>query len=152
MATKIWNASYVDMISRDQSEYMLEKYLSPGSIMEQIAEGTIYALITEGGDDAGFVAYRIDGEKLFLSKFYIDKEYRHTGLATYSLRHITKIAEKLKLRQIYLTVNRKNVEAISAYEHWGFVSVDDVDTYIGNGFFMNDHIMELDLEDRHHEV
>ena len=147
MATKIWNESYVNMISMDQSEYMLEKYLSPGSIMGQISEGTVYQFITQREKDAGFIAYKINEKELFLSKFYIRKEYRHTGLATFSLRHIKKIAEGVGLRRIYLTVNRKNAEAISAYGHWGFVSVEDVDTDIGNGFFMNDHVMELDIKE-----
>ncbi len=146
MATEIWNESFVDMITKDQIRYMLEKYLSPGSILEQISKGTNYEFIIESGKDVGFIAYKKEEEKLMLSKFYLCEEYRHTGLASYSLDHIVKIARELNLNSIYLNVNRKNVEAISAYEHWGFISVKDVDADIGNGFFMNDHVMELDLK------
>lgn len=143
MAAEIWNESYVDMITKDQTEYMLKKYLSPESIIEQISEGTVYEFITECGMDVGFISYKREEKKLMLSKFYIYKENHHTGLATYSLHHIVKIARRLGSLSIYLNVNRKNFKAISAYEHWGFVSVKDVDTDIGNGFFMNDHVMEL---------
>lgn len=146
MATEIWNESFVDMITNDQIRYMLEKYLSPGSILGQISNGTNYEFITGSGKDVGFIAYKKEEEKLMLSKFYLCEEYRHTGLASYSLDHIVKIARELNLNSIYLNVNRKNVEAISAYEHWGFISVKDVDADIGNGFFMNDHVMELDLK------
>ena len=126
---------------------MLEKYLSPESIMTQIVEGMVYEFITEGGKDVGFIAYKKENEKMMLSKFYIRKEYRHTGLATYSLKRLVKIARKHKLSSIYLNVNRNNFKAISAYEHWGFVTVKNVDVDIGNGFFMNDHVMELNLRD-----
>lgn len=145
MATEIWNEAYVDLITKEQTEYMLEKYLSPESIMDQIAEGAVYEFITECGKNVGFISYKKDGEKLMLSKFYILKEYRHTGLAKYSLDYIIKIAIRMKLRSIYLMVNRKNAVAISAYEYLGFTQVKDVDTDIGNGFFMNDYVMELDI-------
>ncbi len=146
MASEIWHEAYADMVGKDQTEYMLEKYLSPESIGRQISEGTVYEFITDRGDDAGFIAYRKDGERLFLSKFYIKKEYRRSGLATHSMRHIADVAGRMGLRSVYLTVNRGNKRAISAYEHMGFVALEDVDTDIGNGFFMYDHIMELQVD------
>lgn len=152
MAKVIWNEAYVDMISEGQTEYMLEKYLSPKSIMEQISEGAIYEFVTECGKNVGFISYKKEKGRLMLSKFYIMKGHRHTGIATNSMNHIIRIARKMGLHSIYLTVNRENVEAISAYEHWGFASIKDVDTDIGNGFFMKDHIMELDIKDRDSKV
>ncbi|MGE0015314.1 MAG: GNAT family N-acetyltransferase [Candidatus Methanomethylophilaceae archaeon] len=143
MASEIWHEAYADMVDEEQTEYMLEKFLSPESIGRQISEGTVYEFITEGGEDAGFIAYKKDGERLFLSKFYIKKEYRRSGLAAHSMRHIADVAERMGLGSVYLTVNRGNRGAISAYEHMGFVASEDVDTDIGNGFFMYDHIMEL---------
>lgn len=143
MASEIMHEAYAGIVDEDQTEYMLEKYLSPESIERQISEGTVYEFITERGDDAGFMAYKKDGERLFLSKFYIKKEYRRSGLAGHSMHHIADVAERMGLRSVYLTVNRGNTGAISAYEHMGFVAIEDVDTDIGNGFFMYDHIMEL---------
>ncbi|MEA4977917.1 MAG: GNAT family N-acetyltransferase [Methanomassiliicoccaceae archaeon] len=143
MASEIWHEAYADMVTDAQIEYMLEKNLSTGSIGKQISEGTVYELIVENGKDVGFIAYKKDDGRLFLSKFYIKKDYRGSGLAKYSLRHIVDIAERMGLRSIYLTVHRKNARAISAYEHMGFVALEDVDRDIGNGFLMCDHIMEL---------
>ncbi len=148
MASEIWHEAYADMVDKDQTEYMLGKYLSPDSIMEQIYEGAVYEFIIENGEDAGFIAFKKDGDRLFLSKFYIKREYRGSGLASYSLRHIVDEARKMGLRSVYLTVNRNNIKAISAYEHWGFVAVNDMDTDIGDGFFMYDHMMEMPVGKR----
>ncbi|MDN5357119.1 MAG: GNAT family N-acetyltransferase [Candidatus Methanomethylophilaceae archaeon] len=148
MASEIWHEAYADMVTEDQTEYMLGKYLSTESIEKQISEGTVYEFIMENGRDAGFIAYKKDGGRLFLSKFYIEKDHRGSGLAAYSMRHIADVADRMGLTSVYLTVNRGNARAISAYEHMGFVALEDVDTDIGNGFLMCDHVMELPVGKR----
>jgi ribosomal protein S18 acetylase RimI-like enzyme len=46
----------------------------------------------------------------------------------------------------YLTlqVNRFN-KAVSFYRNLGFKIIDEQDFDIGNGYFMNDYVMQLDL-------
>lgn len=43
---------------------------------------------------------------------------------------------------LYLHVNRENESAIRVYEHLGFVKADTMQTDIGNGFIMDDFVME----------
>ena len=46
---------------------------------------------------------------------------------------------------MYLTVNKYNDLGIRAYKGTGFEVVDAVETPIGNGFIMDDYIMEKRL-------
>ena len=46
---------------------------------------------------------------------------------------------------MYLTVNKQNKMAIRAYEKQGFITVDAVVTDIGEGFVLDDCIMEKPL-------
>ena len=43
---------------------------------------------------------------------------------------------------MYLTVNKHNDLGIRAYKAKGFETIDAVETDIGNGFIMDDYIME----------
>lgn len=145
MAREIWTEAFIDIISKEQIDYMLDKFLSPDAISGSISEGLVYEFITERGEDAGFVAYGKEGDRLFLSKLYVLKKHRGKGLAKYSMRHIIRKAVDSGIGIVYLTVHRSNVSAVSKYKDWGFVAVEDSDFEIGNGFYMNDHIMELDI-------
>lgn len=146
LAEEIWKEAFGGLISSEQIEYMLEKFLTPESIKKLISEGMVYEFITLKGENIGFLAYRKEENRLFLSKFYIHEKHRGRGLASYSMNHILKIARRAKADSVYLTVYKGNKNAVSAYKHWGFRITEDVNKDIGNGFFMNDYIMELDVE------
>ena len=47
---------------------------------------------------------------------------------------------------MYLTVNKGNDLGIRAYLGTGFRTIDAVETDIGNGFIMDDYIMEKRIE------
>lgn len=145
LVEEIWKEAFAEMISGEQIEYMLEKFHSPVAIEKAISEGMVYEFITFKGEDIGFLAYRKDENRLFLSKLYVHGKYRGHGFASDSINHILRIARRLNVDSIYLTVNKGNKKAISTYEHWGFKTTKDVCEDIGNGFFMDDHIMELDV-------
>ena len=47
--------------------------------------------------------------------------------------------------KLRLNVNIHNTPAINFYEKYGFHKAYDEDIDIGNGFFMNDHVYELEV-------
>ena len=53
-----------------------------------------------------------------------------------------KSAMQKSYKSIQLTVNKYNTNTISAYKKWGFEIIDSVVTDIGEGFVMDDYIME----------
>ena len=48
--------------------------------------------------------------------------------------------------RIELNVNRNNTKAIRFYEHMGMHKVSQGDFPIGNGYYMNDYIMALEVK------
>lgn len=150
MAAAIWKEAYEGIVSGEQCDYMLGKYLSADSIMKQISEGTVFEFVLQEGKESGFVAYRKEGKRLFLSKMYLLKEYRHTGLASFAFRRVANVAEDMDTDSVYLTVNVNNADAISAYKGWGFRKKEEKKTDIGSGFFMHDYVMEYSLSAKNH--
>lgn len=143
VARTVWNEAYGDILSQDQIDYMLDRFQSADAMREQISQGYTYLAITVDGDVIGYTGYVPDDRGLFLSKLYILREYRGRGYARTAVDRLRDVATSLGLGCIHLMVNRDNKDAIGLYGHLGFRTVDSVDTPIGGGFVMNDHIMEL---------
>ena len=79
---------------------------------------------------------------LLLSKISLLNEHRGQRLPTATIRFYEMIARKRGLDALYLTVNKNNEMAIRAYKANGFEVIDAVETDIGEGFVMDDYIME----------
>ena len=58
---------------------------------------------------------------------------------------VKKQAEKYCYSSIYLTCNKYNKHSLAVYEKFGFQWIDSVQTDIGNGFIMDDYILEYRL-------
>ncbi|WP_246540003.1 GNAT family N-acetyltransferase [sulfur-oxidizing endosymbiont of Gigantopelta aegis] len=143
MALIIWHEYFTPIIGKDQVEYMLDKYQSKESIAQQIKMGYDYYLLYENPSSIGYLGIKIiEGEELFLSKFYILAEHRHKGFGKQTFNFLEQLALKKNLKKISLTVNKYNAEAIIAYQHLGFANVGSIIQDIGNGFIMDDYKME----------
>ena len=144
VATTVWREAFKGIVPDDQVEYMLGKFQSYDAIRNYVLEeGYTYLMIREGSRVVGYAAYVPEGDRLFLSKIYILKEFRHQGRTSAVFDHLREVARALGLRAVYLTVNRDNSASISVYEHEGFETVESRDTPIGDGFYMHDFIMEM---------
>jgi len=147
LAEKIWTEHYTPIIGNAQVSYMLKKFQSEESIKQQLNEGYTYYIILYNGKTAGYfsILFKAEENYLFLSKLYVDKEFRRKGLASDTLIFIRKLAKEANLPAICLTVNKGNTDSINAYLSLGFVKTDSIITNIGNGFVMDDYIMEYRL-------
>lgn len=144
VATTVWREAFKGIVPDDQVEYMLGKFQSYDAIRNYVLEeGYTYLMIREGSRVVGYAAYVPEGDRLFLSKIYILKEFRHQGRTSAVFDHLREVARALGLRAVYLTVNRDNSASISVYEHEGFETVESRDTPIGDGFYMYDFVMEM---------
>jgi ribosomal protein S18 acetylase RimI-like enzyme len=54
-------------------------------------------------------------------------------------------AKNAGFAKLRLNVNKYNAKAIKAYQRNNFVTVESVKIDIGNGFFMDDFVMEKEL-------
>ncbi|MDL2238083.1 GNAT family N-acetyltransferase, partial [Christensenellaceae bacterium OttesenSCG-928-K19] len=134
------------IISTGQIEYMLEKFQSPSAIERAIAEGYEYFLAKRLGASVGYMGIQANEPhgKLFLSKIYLLKEYRGKGYAKDMIAQLVEMAQQLRLKSIWLTVNKGN-PSVEAYKKMGFTVVRDQVADIGGGYVMDDHIMEKEV-------
>ncbi|MEK3837034.1 GNAT family N-acetyltransferase [Paenibacillus sp. FSL R7-0128] len=147
LAAEIWHEHYVSIITVAQIDYMIGKFQSVPAITDQIHhQGYEYYLIHNGeGSTAGYMSAREEEGKLFLSKFYISKEYRGRSYASQALAFLEKLCQDRNLTHIWLTVNRDNESSIAVYKKKGFRTLRGQMADIGNGFVMDDFIMEKEI-------
>ena len=143
-AREVWREANVAFCTPEQVEYMIEKYQSFEAITGQLMQGYRYFLFEEDGDILGYFGVQAQGERLFLSKFYILKQNRGRGLFSLGLERMCELCREENLGAIYLTVNRNNTRACEVYLHKGFKVIAEEDNPIGEGFEMNDYIMEYE--------
>jgi RimJ/RimL family protein N-acetyltransferase len=67
---------------------------------------------------------------------------RGSGMGRLALTFIEAQAKELELKKIELTVNKHNYSSIQVYEKMGFITIDAIVQEIGNGYVMDDYVME----------
>lgn len=144
MAREIWNTHYVPMIGQEQVDYMLGKFYSHQSLTEQQSKGHRFYLIGQEDATVGFLSVSDSGDRdYFLHKLYIYNQKANAGSGTEVLHELIRMTNP---KTLTLTVNRQNYKSINFYFKNGFKikSVEDFD--IGNGYEMNDFVMERRFE------
>lgn len=145
LASKIWHEYWPIILTPEQIDYMVERFQSERAISEQIEnENYTYYFIRENNENVGYFGFANQKDCVFLSKLYIYGTHRRKGLGKQAFEKIKELADGKKIR---LTVNKYNENTINAYKKWGFKIVDSVVTDIGDGFVMDDYIMEFCLSD-----
>jgi diamine N-acetyltransferase len=145
LADKIWHAYYIDFISLEQINYMLDKFYSKQSLDQQIQEGQEFYKVICDEKISGFVSVsRKQKDSYFIHKFYLLTELhgKNTGTMVMNLiKEMIRSRNEGRDASIRLTVNRQNYKAINFYFKNKFIieSVEDFD--IGNNFFMTDFVM-----------
>ncbi|MBR5512902.1 MAG: GNAT family N-acetyltransferase [Ruminococcus sp.] len=149
IADEIWHECYGELLGQGQVDYMVEKFQSIDAMTEQIEfQNYNYLSVCENGKLCGYIGIKPeDCDRLFLSKFYLHKEYRGRGIATAMMNYIFDEARKIGKKRVYLTVNKHNDHAIDVYKKIGFAAVDTVVTDIGGGYVMDDFIMEYQIKE-----
>jgi ribosomal protein S18 acetylase RimI-like enzyme len=77
-----------------------------------------------------------------LEQIYLLEEYRGKGLGGLMLRHVEAEALKKNVRFLMLQVNKHNKDSIAIYRKAGFQVREGAIFDIGNGYFMDDYVME----------
>lgn len=143
LAREIWEEHYMSLLGQEQIDYMLDKFQSPEAIKEQMQDGYRYFFLHNGGETAGYLGIQLKNKELFLSKLYVREAFRQKGIAKDVLSFLKELCKKEKLSKIWLTVNRHNDGSVAAYKKMGFHTVREQDAEIGNGYIMDDYIMEI---------
>lgn len=175
LANEIWHEYWPALIGKAQTDYMVEQFQSLSAIKRDMTEHAyeywfVVAQEEDGRSDAntgenenagkneadaeraasrivGYTGGHVEPEtnRFFISKIYLRAEERGKGFASQTIRFYEDLCRTRNLHAAYLTVNKHNDLGIRAYRAKGFETIDAVETDIGNGFIMNDYIMELQV-------
>lgn len=148
MATQVFPHTYKDILSDVQLDYMMEWMYSEESLRKQITEdGHIYYLAFKDEIAVGYVSIRPEGDNLYhLEKIYVLPNYQGLKLGKRLFMHAIEAVKSIHPApcSIHLNVNRNN-KALHFYEYMGMKKIAEGDFPIGNGYFMNDYIMSMDV-------
>lgn len=153
MAEVVFRATYADILSPEQMEYMMDWMYSEESLEVQTeGEGKWFFIAEADGHPAGYVSFEFedmleDGRKLYhLQKLYAMPEYQGKGLGSCMLRFVEDALAEASPEgcRVELNVNRGN-SAVTFYEHMGLHRDRQGDFPIGHGYFMNDYIYAKDI-------
>ena len=148
LAWQVFPETYKDILAPAQIDYMMEWMYSEENIRKQMEEeGHVYLLAYEECDAAGYVSVQPEGEGLFhLQKIYVLPYYQGAHCGSFLFREAIKYIKAVHPAPctMELNVNRHN-KALHFYEHMGMRKVREGDFPIGNGYYMNDYIMGIDI-------
>ncbi len=148
LAEVVFPATYVPLLPEGQVPFMMEWMYSDESLQRHMAEGHTYYIAYADNKPCGYLSVERQGEQRFhLQKIYVLPDYQGQGIGErlfqQAVMHIQQ--EGTLPATMELNVNREN-RAVGFYLRMGMHRARTVDVAIGNGFYMNDYIMELKIE------
>ncbi len=147
LALKIWPVTYGSIITEGQIDYMLDMMYSIASLEMQLQSNKVFLLAEEDSQFIGYASYELncDGSnKTKIHKLYVLPETQGKGIGRQMMDCIAQIALSNQNQTLHLTVNKKN-KATDFYLKYGFEITEEVVFDIGNGYVMDDYIMEKKL-------
>jgi len=142
----IWPQTYSSIISKEQIDYMLEQMYDPATLQKQIEEdGCTFIIVYDDKEPVAFASYNETEPTTWkLNKIYILSTQQGKGTGKFIIHFIIDEIKAKGAKALQLQVNREN-KAKDFYEKLGFKIIQTADFDIGNGYFMNDYVMELSL-------
>jgi ribosomal protein S18 acetylase RimI-like enzyme len=149
LAHRIWPHTFGSILSTAQIAYMLEWMYSISSIKEQVEKkGHRFILVKRDDEFIGYASYEINfgnSGDTKLHKIYVLPECQGTGAGKILMDEVISRTEKSGSKHLLLNVNRDN-PALGFYQKKGFMVIRTEDIDIGNGYFMNDYVMQLKVK------
>lgn len=148
LAYKIWPITYGDILSKQQLDYMLDCFYSVENIAESVKNNQPFLLAVENNVCVGFVSYEHHYKEAPITrihKIYISNEIQGKGIGKLLLSKVESLARDESSLRLSLNVNRFNT-AQNFYKKMGFSITKEEDIQIGNGYLMEDFVMEKPLD------
>lgn len=144
LAKIIWPLAYGSIISKGQIDYMLDMMYSIESLEKQLQNNKVFLLAEVENRYIGFASYELNcdsTDKTKIHKLYILPEIQRKGVGRKLVDFIAEIAITNQNKIVNLTVNKNN-KAKDFYLKNGFEITEEAVFDIGNGYVMDDYIME----------
>ena len=149
IAQATWPAAYYPhILGTEQLAYMLDLLYSTEALrMAMTEKDQRFLMLGTAEGPVGFASYtpRYRGSGVtHLNKLYVLPNTQGTGAGKVLLARVIAEANRLGADSLELNVNKHN-PAIAFYQHMGFRIKHDEMIDIGQGYVMDDHVMELVL-------
>lgn len=147
LAYAVWPQTYSDILSGEQTAYMLEMMYSESSLQHQInVQHHRFIIASEHNNPVAFASWSATSEKSIyrLHKIYVLQNQQGKGTGRKLIDHIITLIRPYGAALLELNVNRHN-KAKDFYIRQGFRVIREADIAIGNGYFMNDYIMQRSI-------
>ncbi|WP_171013902.1 GNAT family N-acetyltransferase [Chitinivorax sp. B] len=145
----IWRAHYSALISMEQIEYMLAGRYTADKLQAYVnADDRWLKVLKIEGRPVGYLSYALTttpGE-MKLEQLYLLPELHGQGLGRCMLDEVETAARNQGCHLLMLTVNKHNNNSIAVYRKRGFSVRTEAVFDIGNGFVMDDYVMEKKLD------
>ncbi len=145
LAENSWNFAYANIITQEQIAYMLDLMYCEKTLNQHFENPNYqYYLIQENDEALGFIGFEFHQEPQTtkLHRIYFLKEAQGKGFGKKAIYFAINEAKKVDDKRIILTVNKNNT-AQKFYESLGFRVYDEAIFDIGNGYVMDDYLMEF---------
>lgn len=148
IAHQTWPDTFGKILSPAQINYMLDWMYSLTMLESQLEKGHIFLLAEENGEELGFAGFELnvaEGPKAKLHKIYLLPTAQGKGIGKKLILEVADRARKAGQKSLLLNVNKYNQTAIEFYNRIGFQEIYKEVIDIGNGYVMDDVVMELTL-------
>ena len=135
LAEQIFPATYKEIISQEQIDFMMDWMYSISNLNKQMDDGHIYFLAYRETAPVGYVSVEQQDKDLFhLQKIYVLGSEQGTGCGKFLFTEAVKYIKTVHPAPctMELNVNREN-RAIRFYEHMGMHKARQGNFSIGNG-------------------
>ena len=148
LAFRTWPSAYGQILSLEQIDYMLGLMYSETSLAEQMRANIEFIIAYDGPAPVAFAAIGPLKPDLYkLHKLYVLPSQHGRGTGRFLLNAIIGAVKNKGAQSLQLNVNKHNT-AIGFYEKLGFEKIREEVLDIGNGYVMDDYVMEKKLQDR----
>ncbi len=145
LAKKSWEVGYADILSAEQIAYMLKEMYGEKEILSHLHNPNYhYFLVQEGKENLGFIGFehQYEPKTTKLHRLYLLPEAKGKGYGKSTLSFLKDKVLETGDSRIILNVNKEN-SAKKVYESQGFKVYDEGVFDIGEGFIMDDYLMEF---------
>jgi len=143
---QVWPQTYSAILSKVQIDYMLEMMYSEPALKKQMTtDACRFVIIYNDNRPVGFASFGKEENTTWkLHKIYVLPDQQGKGTGKFLLNYIIEKIKEEAATTLILQVNRFN-KAKEFYERLGFTVIKIADFDIGNGYYMNDYVMEKKL-------
>jgi len=148
IAELTWPETFKEILTNEQIRYMLDWMYSLEILTSQIENGHNFYIFRENDKDIGFIGIELNCPTIGnakIHKIYVLPKSQGKGVGDKLIEHVFQYSKLNKINSLSLNVNRYN-KAIDFYLKKRFKIIKEEDIEIGNGFLMEDYVMEKILE------